>query len=523
VLTRSRGVGLPWPFLLGLIFAVQMMLHGLNPFHCRRVNANPPAADAKTIPSFQKTRTTTNLPCEIWLLIIRQATITHPDPLDTTRGVSFLESTECKLLDYRSSMRNKCNLSLVSRTWNKFSQEVLYEFVWIRRAMQARSLARTLLAQGRAQRACPSGWFIRRLHIETPTLERCAPVDLRTILDYAPQLIVYTDCRSVRRNRYDEITNPRVSPEQLFSALAHPNNVVRRLSWTNYDDVSFQLTVSPMLETMAANLEYLELSFCSPHFPSDSPLTSMKPPCPALDITLPVLRSLKVTLDNATFSILAQWSMPALANLSVVSSDFSYAGLQSGFSHFFLSHGVKLVQLELGHSTSSIEEHYLTMPPHQQVIPLAEWCPNLREFICSADAEWNWQNPDWIAPHILLPTHPQLEFIGIRDIDKRILDDASVSTSDSVADDAPFFPLLEQLSSLLHKEAFPKLRFIRDLSSKSDTMRRMRVQLGVIMFWTKVLRRCQEREVWLEDWRGVNVTMRDLRRASLSLGEGIWI
>jgi hypothetical protein len=245
---------------------------------------------------------------------------------------------------------------------------------------------------------------------------------------------------------------------------------------------------------------------------------------------LPSLRTLKVTLDNATFSVLAEWSLPALQNLSVVSADFSYAG--PGFSQFFIIHGPKLIQLELGHSSSSIEEHYLTAPPITNAngvnggaggigrIPLATWCPNLLQFICSADAEWNWENPDWIAPHVLLPTHPKLQFIGIRDIDKRIEDDLSFAPFSQLGDDMdddegedPFFSLLEQLSSLLLTSAFPALLYVRDLSENSDRMRRKHAeQKRVLRFWGKVLERCKERGVWLEDWEGVNVTRRDLRR-----------
>jgi len=446
-----------------------------------------------------------------------------PDPLDITHGVSFLESTPCKLRDYRTSMRMKRNFSLVSKLWYKFTQEVLYEFVWISRASQAKSLALTLLSQEYVLQVQPSGMYIRRLHIETPTLERCAPDDLRTILDYAPLLVVYSDYRSVRRSRYHEACDNRSSPQQLFSALTHPNNNLRRLSWTNYDDLSFHLHMSPMLKSTAANLEYLELSFCSPNFlsvPSSDTSPRSVSPSIAIAIALPALLSLKVTLDNATFADLATWDMPQLSNLSVVSSDFSYA--DEGFSLFFRVHGPKLVQLELGHSSSTIEEHYLTMPAQQHSQPpsisLSDWCPNLREFICSADAEWNWQNPDWIAPHILLPTHPRLEFIGIRDIDKRLIDDAAVAppSASPLWDDAPFFPLLEQLSSLMQTQAFPALRYIRDLSEVSDAMRRQPQQVREVKFWGKVLHRCQERKVWLEDWRGVNVTTRDLMRASVN-------
>ncbi|KAG6859616.1 hypothetical protein C0995_006557 [Termitomyces sp. Mi166 len=457
-------------------------------------------------------------------------------------------------------MRTKIRLLLISKAWFAYAQAILFESVWISRAREARALAQVLSGTG-PNAGC--GKFIRRLHIETPTLERCDPADLRTILDCAPRLEVYSDYRSVRRNVNDVTSGgslSRSSPRELLSALAHPHNTLRRLSWTNYDDVSFHLHMSPMLKTTAAHLEFLELTFCATHLQSIARSSSLSLPIPPsysssmcsdftpITLALPSLRSLKVTLDNATFEVLATWHMPSLRNISVLSADFSYAS--SGFSHFFAVHGPKLTQLELGHSSSTIEEHYLTSSLHTPpatplYIPLAEWCPNLKEFICSADAEWNWQNPDWIAPHVLLPTHPSLELIGIRDIDKRLRDDR-----------AEYFGLVEQVGSLLRREAFPSLRYVRDMSWESDKMRRgvsplceevessksktrrfgFRVRergrqrekereegmseetMMVLRFWERVLERCRRAGVWLEDYKGVNVTVRDLRRAEAGKG-----
>ncbi|EGN94219.1 hypothetical protein SERLA73DRAFT_188842 [Serpula lacrymans var. lacrymans S7.3] len=409
-------------------------------------------------------------------------------------------------------MQNKRNLALVNKAWNRHLQQFLYEFVWISRASQAKALALTLLTHyidGKVS----SGQYIRRLHMETPGLKRCAPDDIRTILDYAPYIVIYSDHRSVRCSRYSDLGDLRCSPEQMFSALAHPNSKLRRLSVTNYCDEPFPHLMSPMLQHTAASLEYLELSSLSFPLISRDSLEQL----PSDIVALPVLQSLKLTLDNVTFAVLAAWDMPNLRNVSVVSTDFSYTG--PGFAQFFRAHGAKLRQLELGHSSSLIEEYYLALPPRpQSPIPLAEWCPELREFICSADAEWNWQTPDWIAPHVLLPAHPRIEFIGIRDIDKRLEDDASAFPGNE-ADDAPFFPLVEQLSSLLHAEAFPSLRYIRDLSRASHTMRTAHPQMGVIKFWAKILSRCRERQVWLEDFRGINITQRDLQRAGLALAQ----
>ncbi|KAL0563113.1 hypothetical protein V5O48_018963, partial [Marasmius crinis-equi] len=42
------------------------------------------------------------------------------------------------------------------------------------------------------------------------------------------------------------------------------------------------------------------------------------------------------------------------------------------------------------------------------------------------------------------------------------------------SDPSPFFMLLEQLTSLLHRDKFPNLRYIRDMSEDSDALRRGR-------------------------------------------------
>jgi len=310
---------------------------------------------------------------------------------------------------------------------------------------------------------------------------------------------------------------------------------------------------------------------------------------PPPTLSLPSLRSLKATLSNSTFHVLSTWSMPILRNLSVISADFGYAA--EGFRRFFEVHGAKIEQLELGHSSGEIEEFWITEPPppaapaannnglaHPRFqIPLDAWCPNLLEFICSADAEWNWQSPDWIAPHVLLPAHTGLRFIGVRDMERRLVGDADEAMrreryGNANHQEEPYFMLLEQFGSLLRKEAFPSLLYVRDMSVESDVMRRSGRMGGppspftsnvsvstpvasssllkprkllsrssqahlstlevphllsledelalaqgqrVLRFWMAVLERCRVRGVWLEDWRGVNITMGELKRTSV--------
>lgn len=448
-------------------------------------------------------------------MILREATRMSPDPLDDNQQEqSFLESSPMSdhYNDYLATLRIKIKLSLISREWYNLMCGFVLEFVWISQASQARALANRLLDEhmNGAEEQYRTGRFIRRLHIQTSSFGRCAPADLRTILDYSPHLATYSDHHSIQQNLHEESPDPRCTPEEILTLLAHPH--IRRLSWTSYDDAPFHLRMQPFLRNLTPHLEYLELCSHSPNFrsvfnPSDTASKSSI----MMPVSLPALRSLKVSLDNATFDVLASWDMPLLTNLSVVSSDFSYTG--PGFSSFFEKQGTKIRQLELGHSSSAIEEYYLTAPPGaQQPIPLADWCPNLRELICSANAEWHWETPDWIAPHVLLPSHPKLELIGIRDIDARLANDPDIRPNDT-----PFFPLYEQICSLLQQEDFPNLRYVRDLSRRSHEMRTHQPSERVFGFWSKMVSACRSREVWLEDCYGVNLTRRGLQRANLCL------
>ena len=410
-----------------------------------------------SVPQLRPVIDEARLPPELWLQILHEATRMTPDPLDETQtGLSFLArdpSSECEHEAYRAHIHNKLNLTLVSRRWHALMREYVYEFVWISRGTQAKALAHTLLLEDVRGAPVSSGWYIRRLHIETSTLDRCAPIDIRNILDYASQLIVFTDRHSVKQNAFAP-ADPRCSTEMLLTLLSQSNKDLRRLSWKNYDEQPLHIHMTPLFHTNRPSaIEYLEITSCSPDYASAA--FNMGSKSGLLDfpaIELPALRALKVEVDDFTFSILAAWNLPKLNALSVVSCEFNYGGL--GFTSFFQKHGPSLNQLELGHSSSLIESR---VP--QLDVQLAQLCPNLREFICSADAEWHWQTPDWIPPHVLLPTHPKVEFIGIRGIDKRLGDvDTNVNDFDAGGIDDTFM-LLEQLSSLqppLHSRSFSR-------------------------------------------------------------------
>ncbi|KAF8632730.1 hypothetical protein AX15_001725 [Amanita polypyramis BW_CC] len=484
-------------------------------------NHNVPISIEVTV----QTRSLPLLPVEVWQLIFRFATsdntrftpIDFPANTSLSNEISFLDfphshcDTDIRLTYYLRSLKQKLDLLLVCKYWATLALEVLYDTIWIYKPHQAHALAKSLTCQKFS--LLPSqlhdrhkGRHVRRLHIETPTLERCSPKDLRIILDNTPNLAIFSDYRSVRRNVYAGNSSSPTSPCQFLRTIAHPHSNLRRLSWTIYDDVSFHLKLSSLLANVAHSLEFLELTFNTSDIHKLKTRLTRDPGPP---LHLSSLRSLKVSLDNATLAVLSAWHMPVLKNVSIVSPDFSHAG--EGFCAFFRNHGHNIEQLELGHSASVIEEHYLTIPADPptastRTIRLAEWCPNLREFVCSADVEWNWQTPDWVAPHVLLPAHPKLQLIGIRDLDKRVYDDMAISHAN------PFFPLLSQIETMLSRKSFPELRYIRDLSFESDVMRSDAYSSTILDFWADVVEMCRRHNAWLESYTGINISSRDIMR-----------
>ncbi len=458
------------------------------------------------------------LPPEVWRVIFRFATeddtrftpIEFPAKAVDTNDISFLHLShshsdrDARLECYLGSIREKHNIMKVCRQWSIIALEVLYECIWIYKPAQAHALAQAICCEkdsGTSEIRGPrKGYYIKRLHIETPIQERCSPNDLHVIVDNAPRLENYMDCRSVRRSMYGSSNADPTSAAQLLHVITQAKSPIRCLSWTNYDDISFHLHLSRSLANVASKLEFLELTFCN------MDIHGLKEPLrgyPGLPLTLPHLHALKLCLHDATLTVLATWDLPIIRNVSIVAADFSYAG--EGFRNFFHMHGEKLKQLELAHSSSIVEDYYLTIPVDLQTaalrsVHLPAWCPNLEEFICSADTEWNWQSSEWIAPHPLLLSHPNLRLIGIRDLDKWMCGEISIRMN-------PFRPLLSQIRSILCYGSFPKLHIICDMSFESNVMRSEACSEAVISFWSQVAQLCRDEGVQLEDYAGMNITM----------------
>ena len=440
--------------------------------------------------------------------------------------------------------------------------------------------------------------YIKKLHIETPSMDRCCPSDLISILEKCERLEVFIDLRSVRsgfgfvdvgvgggfhRSRIGMgKENVPADPERVMDApgsiperhlfpqsrirstsdpilqtLLHPTThqkpTLKHLTFTNYkydpDDfeggVSFWEDVCGALNardaSQASTLESLEVVMSTRGVGMDCAygyarrnlgstlltrrfepglLTSLdldiNPSAsshnPPLSLNLPFLHSLRIPLTSPTLLVVATWSLPALQSLSLVSIDFT-GWRRRGFKKFMEVHGGGLISFEIvGGGESGEEEGWITeredgvghptssVHHQQQNLHLPSTSPLLKHFMCSSNAsEWNWETPDWIAPHVLMPEHFGVERIGVWGLEDKVVrvDYDGVRTTlgirrrrrtisssrwsrPSTQDDdeehsleeQPFFMLQEQFGSLLRREAFPSLVCIRDMSWESDLIRR---------------------------------------------------
>ena len=612
---------------------------------------------------------TTRLPPELWLLILRYATYSH-FPWSSSFGDDSLENSttlpfHIRRTNYASQLEWKASLTRVCKDWNVWSQQFLWEELWIASAKDGKVLLGLICGkrpqvnwsteQGQAQgirmgqgqvgtdalttqkwgahkigkekvgfnlkrlrdRSVPKSSmitthihihpqttpsfslsrckniasYIKKLHIETPSMDRCCPSDLISILEKCERLQVFIDLRSVRsgfgfvdvgvgggfhrsrigvgkenaptdpeyvpgsipeRHLFPQSRNPNASDPILLTLLRPTTRhrpTLKHLTFTNYkydaddfeggvwfwEDVCGALNGASTLESLEVVMSTRGVGMdCGYGYARDSTLLNRRfeaglltsldfdvnPNPPPLSLTLPFLHSLRIPLTSPTLLVVATWSLPSLQSLSLVSIDFT-GWRRMGFKKFMEVHGGGLISFEIvGGGESGEEEgwiteredgvgHHPTSSVHQN-LHLPSTSPLLKHFICSSNAsEWNWETPDWIAPHVLMPEHFGVERIGVWGLEDKVVrggDYDGVGTTSglggrrrrrtlstwttssrwsrpsSAQDDVqeehllleeqPFFMLQEQFGSLLRREAFPSLVCIRDMSWESDLIRR---------------------------------------------------
>ena len=442
--------------------------------------------------------------------------------------------------------------------------------------------------------------YIKKLHIETPSMDRCCPSDLISIVEKCERLEVFVDLRSVRsgfgfvdvgvggglhrgrigagkenaptdpervmvvpgsvpeRHLFPQSRTPSTSDpilQTLLRPTTHQKPTLKHLTFTNYkydpDDFEggvwfWEDVVCGALNGVrdASTLESLEVVMStrgvgmdcgygyarrnlgstllnkrfepglltSLDFDVNTSASNYNPP---LSLTLPSLHSLRIPLTSPTLLVVATWSLPSLQSLSLVSIDFT-GWRRMGFKKFMEVHGGGLISFEIvGGGESGEEEGWITeredgighptssVHHQQQNLHLPSTSPHLKYFICSSNAsEWNWETPDWIAPHVLMPEHFGVERIGVWGLEGKVVrgDYDGVGTSlgigrrrrtistwstsrwsrtstedddeEHLLEEQPFFMLQEQFGSLLRREAFPSLVCIRDMSWESDLIRK---------------------------------------------------
>lgn len=560
-----------------------------------------------------------------------------------------------RLSNYASQLKWKASLTHVCKDWNLSGQQFLWEDLWIASAKDGRALAALIcgkrgtekgqeqsrhLGQGQAPLSpnavvCKEKGFglkrfrdrsdstalplatthaqstsslplsrrkniasyIKKLYIETPSMDKCSPSDLILILERCERLEMFIDLRSVRsgfgfvdvgRAQPDcrmkagkesapvdpgPIRERHLFPRSRIPSASHPvlqvllppktqqRPTLKHLTLTNYehDPDDFQSgvwfwenVVGGALNGVedtgpATTLESLEVVMSTRGVGMDcgygyarSTLYSTLSIGPSrrleagaltlLDfdigssynlprsLTLPSLYSLRIPLTSPTLLVTTTWSLPSLQSLSVVSIDFT-GWRRMGFQDFMEVHGGGLIRFEIvGGGESGEEEGWITeredgIGHPTPNVHLPSTSPHLKHFICSTNAsEWNWETPDWIAPHVLMPEHFGVERIGVWGLEGKVVrgeggdydgrgvtlgigrrrrtistwtssrwsrftsdDLPSIQDEDNqqhLLEEQPFFMLQEQFGSLLRREAFPSLVCIRDMSWESDLIRR---------------------------------------------------
>jgi hypothetical protein len=151
--------------------------------------------------------------------------------------------------------------------------------------------------------------------------------------------------------------------------------------------------------------------------------------------------------------------MPNLHNLALTFNMVSIFG--DGFKRFIVAHGSN-TQLGLRPLSQCLPSYHHVLDEQVSRTAMATWCPNLTEFICTADEDRNEAEFIW-TPHALLPAQPNIKIISIQNLDQRIVESIEA----------------EKFRWLVEKESFPSLRTVEGLSTSLDRATRTALQIPI--------------------------------------------
>ncbi|KZT29176.1 hypothetical protein NEOLEDRAFT_1086166 [Neolentinus lepideus HHB14362 ss-1] len=444
-----------------------------------------------------------DIPLEIWLLIFQYATYipesTSVQPLDPFQPSRF-PRTAMGANTPVLSMKTKCSLVLVCRSWRQIATELLYEHLVIRsfrRAVQVllalRSSLRTVTINGIDAIVSEYGQWVK--HIEIHTQSRAAESNR-----FAESLFrVFQVCPNVR---ILSGTWGGALPRWLIAAI--PRFYGPKLQLLHWDSLSYALrstnlcTLTPEFLTAFQSLRTLDMRKFGGWTPADYGRSNL---------ALPRLSHLLLTTNETTLRTATSLVLPSLSHVILEvpffhpmpmhlwnfdDSDTMFTPLnREQLQAFLAAHGLKISSLELLSSpmylsadeTNPDAPLSIALPFHRLNIVcflLPGVCPNLRDLVFCV-------HEHVIDVKVLPEPHLSLRRIGLRGVSGEAISPERINRSQAV----------NHLYSFRRKH-FPSLEVIRTLGFYGDAMEQG--TLDVFIHWTECF---EKRGVDFQDGEGV--------------------
>ena len=355
-----------------------------------------------------------DLPLEIWLEIFQFATHVHRAttiaPLDpfTLKHVSHNAMGSNTPL---FSLRTKCALVLVCRSWRRIAVQILYQYIVIRSPRRADMILATL--QGRYQidspvaaRRCEYGQWTRHIGVYTHARGAKSLRYLHTvflILQCCPNLRMFSG------------TWVHQLPIQFLNGISQLyGSSLQGLYWNEQrqsPDLNNTLATPEFLASFRS-LHILDLSHFIGSDLSERTKTTLQTP------TLPCVQDIILSTHPQSLRIATFLTLPALRHLTL-KTPITAPILDDLITAFLKAHGLSLTSVDLPTPSPGYEPEPDTVPQQsrrsaQHVNPSAflepHTCPNLVSitFPCASPL---------LAPHI----HTSLRRIGLRDVKSEAL------------------------------------------------------------------------------------------------------
>lgn len=222
----------------------------------------------------------------------------------------------------------------------------------------------------------------------------------------------------------------------------------------------------------------------------------LRPPNPVL---LPHCESLRVPIQYDLLSYLTSCNLPRLQKLAL--GAMTLRGATHAIHRFSSPTGKSFASWNCGKDQL---QAYAQPGPHEAG-HIANVSPNPTQLICTLDIpnHWDTLHPTWEYLHTLLPSHPNVELIGIR-FDGDLWDEKYDGIGRSTIFDDDHAHAIWRVRSLLMGRAFPKLRVLRDVGGGVGKAQQAPLGQALRRFWYDIADLCgtQSNPVEFQDIEG---------------------